>query len=474
MKRIRSAQTLCPVCLRRLEGAYEEDGDGAVYLSRTCPQHGRFSVLVWPAREEVPSLCSFEQWHVAKTPSYPERPQTAQDKGCPYDCGLCPSHAQHTCHGLLELTLQCNLACPLCYADAGGGRLPPDPPRETVSRQLKRLLEASGRCNVQLSGGEPTLREDLPDIVREAKALGFPLVQVNTNGVRLGREPALAGKLAEAGLDSVYLQWDSLVPERLAVLRGTQVPGLLELKERAVGNCTRAGLGVVFVATVAAGVNDAELGDLLRDAVSRGPAVRGLHVQPASFFGRSPFGLMQAKRFTLAHVMQAFCDQAPEWVGGGDFHPPHCEHSLCSFNAVYARVAGGLKSEREGVDKAMGGSMSVTASEGSRIAKAYTARLWARPGQNAGAGAGGCRREGGMQDAFSQFLAAKSADRRFTLSAMAFQDALSVDVARLRGCCIHIVRPDGRLVPFCCQNMTSLGGHALYPGRLGLPVGGAS
>ena len=110
--------------------------------------------------------------------------------------------------------------------------------------------------------------------------------------------------------------------------------------------------------------------------------------------------------------------------------------------------------------------MAVVAAEGSRIAKAYTARLWARPGRDGAEGGCAC----GSGDAFSQFLAAKSADRRFTLSGMAFQDALSVDVERLRGCCIHIVRPDGRLVPFCCQNMTSAGGHALYPGRLDLPL----
>ena len=466
MKRVRAAQSLCPVCLRRLEGAYEEDADGAVSLTRVCPEHGAFSALVWPAAKEVPSLCSFAEWHVVKTPSYPERPQTGTARGCPYDCGLCPSHAQHTCHGLLELTLACNLACPLCYADAGGAALPPDPPRATVSKQLRRLLEASGKCNVQLSGGEPTLREDLPDIVREAKALGFPLVQVNTNGVLLGRDPALAERLAAAGLDSVYLQWDSLKPERLAALRGRRVPDLLDLKERAVDHCARAGLGVVFVATVVAGVNDGELGDLLRDAVRRGPVVRGLHVQPASFFGRSPLGVMQARRFTLAHAMQAFCDQAPEWVHGSDFHPPHCEHSLCSFNAVYARAGNGLKSEREGMDKAMGGRMAVVAAEGSRIAKAYTARLWARPGRDGAEGGCAC---GGCV-AGAQSCALQIEARRFTLSGMAFQDALSVDIERLRGCCIHIVRPDGRLVPFCCQNMTSAGGHALYPGRLDLPL----
>ncbi len=210
MRRLHDTQGLCPRCLRRLPAYYEEDDDGAVYLTRSCPEHGTFAAKIWPSRKEAPDIPGFESWRVDKTPSYPDAPETDVADGCPYDCGLCPVHAQHTCHGLLELTMRCNLSCPLCYASSGQGELPADPPRETVSGELRRLLEKSGRCNVQLSGGEPTLRDDLPDIIREAKALGFPLVQVNSNGVRLGREPHYAGMLADAGLDSVYLQWDSL------------------------------------------------------------------------------------------------------------------------------------------------------------------------------------------------------------------------------------------------------------------------
>lgn len=465
MRRLHDTQGLCPRCLRRLPAYYEEDDDGAVYLTRSCPEHGTFVAKIWPPRKEAPDIPGFESWRVDKTPSYPDAPETDVADGCPYDCGLCPVHAQHTCHGLLELTMRCNLSCPLCYASSGQGELPADPPRETVSGELRRLLEKSGRCNVQLSGGEPTLRDDLPDIIREAKALDFPLVQVNSNGVRLGREPHYAGMLADAGLDSVYLQWDSLREDHLEILRGTVMPGLREIKEAALENCRRAGLGVVLVATVVKGVNDGDLGDLLRDAVARGPVVRGLHVQPASFFGRTPWGLLGAERFTLGHVMQALASQAPEWISGKDFHPPHCEHSLCSFSAVYARTGDGLKSE-SGAGGGCGNRPRgpIEASEGSRMTKAFIARQWARPERETS-----CCGKPGSADAFSSFLMKRREERLFTLSGMAFQDALSLDTERLRYCCLHIVRPDGRIIPFCAQNMTSSDGIPLYPGRLGVP-----
>ena len=133
MRRLHDTQGLCPRCLRRLPAYYEEDDDGAVYLTRSCPEHGTFAAKIWPPRKEAPDIPGFESWRVDKTPSYPDAPETDVADGCPYDCGLCPVHAQHTCHGLLELTMRCNLSCPLCYASSGQGELPADPPRETVS-----------------------------------------------------------------------------------------------------------------------------------------------------------------------------------------------------------------------------------------------------------------------------------------------------------------------------------------------------
>ena len=130
MRRLHDTQGLCPRCLRRLPAYYEEDDDGAVYLTRSCPEHGTFAAKIWPSRKEAPDIPGFESWRVDKTPSYPDAPETDVADGCPYDCGLCPVHAQHTCHGLLELTMRCNLSCPLCYASSGQGELPADPPRK--------------------------------------------------------------------------------------------------------------------------------------------------------------------------------------------------------------------------------------------------------------------------------------------------------------------------------------------------------
>ena len=117
---LHETQSLCPVCLRRLDARYVRRGQ-SILLERTCPEHGTFAVDIWHERtEEDVTPPRFDGWSRPKTPSYPREPRTAVRHGCPYDCGLCPAHAQHTCTGLVEVTLRCNMACPICYAAAGG------------------------------------------------------------------------------------------------------------------------------------------------------------------------------------------------------------------------------------------------------------------------------------------------------------------------------------------------------------------
>ena len=468
---LHETRSLCPVCLRRLDARYVRRGQ-SVLLERTCPEHGTFAVAVWHERTEggvTPPR--FNGWSRPKTPSYPREPRTPVRHGCPYDCGLCPAHAQHPSTGLVEVTLRCNMACPVCYA-AAGGAVPDDPSPETVAFQLDSLRRASPGCNVQLSGGEPTVRDDLPALIRMARERGFGLLQVNSNGLRLGLEAGYARKLREAGLDSVYLQWDSPDLEGCLPLRGAvALPGgldLLAVKRRAVEQCTDAGLGVVLVATVVRGVNDDRLGALLRLALELGPGVRGLHIQPVARFGRYPGRLEDGLRFTLSDVMAALCRQVPQWLRMEHFHPPGCEHSLCSFSSLYARekAADGSPSLRwlpdaarsccgPAVDKA-----PIPAAEGARKSRQFVASHWRggdRPRDEDRAA---------LADDFGRFLARAGAEQRFTLSCMAFQDALSLDEERVRGCCIHVVRPDGRMIPFCLHNLTSTEGRMLYPQRL--------
>ena len=442
-------QSLCPVCLRLVDAGYHLEGD-TVYLRKHCPEHGDFQVPAWKQVEGAPA---FADWRKnPRIPAYPAHPATAVSHGCPYDCGLCPEHVQHTCTGLLEVTMRCSLGCPVCYARAG--KTSEDPSPEAVGRQMDALSRASGPCNVQLSGGEPTERDDLPELIRMAKEKGFALVQVNTNGLRLGREAGYAESLRAAGLDSVYLQFDGLDDAVYRTLRGRDC---LALKEAAIEACGRAGLGVVLVCTLVRGVNDGQVGDLLRFALSRGGHVRGLHFQPVSSFGRFPWDMGDAPRITLPELMVCLEKQSRGMVKASHFHAPSCEHPLCSFSAVYARNGDNTLGEPVGAACCSGGTSTVESprvvdnAEGSRASRAFTAAHWASP-----------RKESSLNDAFSRFLARSGAERRFTLSAMAFQDALSLDVERVRGCCIHVVAPDGRMLPFCLYNLTSFDNISLY------------
>lgn len=443
---LHQTQSVCPECLRRIDATYVLHQDGRILLHKRCPQHGDFRTSVWRQGNGLPD---FSDWITTRIPAPPQHPGHDTDKGCPYDCGLCPDHAQHTCTGLIEVTQRCNMACPVCYASSG--KTSADVPPDEVLARLQGLRAISGACNVQFSGGEPTLYEALPQCIAAARELGFGLLQVNSNGLRLATEDGYARRLRDAGLDSVYLQWDGLDDAVFRTLRGRDC---LAFKKEALRRCEEAGLGVVLVCTLVRGVNDDSAGALLRWAVQQGPTVRGLHFQPAASFGRVPWSLSDSPRLTLPDLMLQLEQQTRGMIRVRHLHAPSCEHSLCSFSAVYARNAHGLSGEPAAAACCGGSGARLDNSEGARRSRAFVAGHWGAP-QAAPA----------AEDAFSRFLNNSGANQRFTVSAMAFQDALSLDLERLRGCCIHVVTGPGQLVPFCAYNLTSCSGQPLYRGR---------
>ena len=438
--------SLCPVCLRRVSARREIDGEDG-YIVKECPEHGVFRTRFWHG---PPGLAG---WSRPKVPGAPPPRLTESRQGCPFDCGLCPEHGQRTCTALFEITARCNLACPVCFASAGHNP-PPDVPLEVLAERFARTFDQIGPVNVQLSGGEPTVRTDLPEVVAACRRAGFGFVQLNTNGLALAHDPGLAGRLAEAGLSSVFLQFDGVTDEVYRTLRGV---ALFEAKCRAIDQCVEANLGVVLVPTVAPGVNDGQLGDIVRFARSKAPGVRGVHFQPVSSFGRYPWDSGAGGRVTLPDLMRGLEVQTGGMVQAADFHAPGCEHSLCSFSTAYT-----LSVDDELVPlpaAASGGCCSpqpIAADEGARRAKSFVARQWAAPTFPPEADP---KRP---MDDFDRFLADAATSRRFTISAMAFQDAWTLDLERTRGCCIHVVTDDGRLVPFCLYNLTAADGRALY------------
>jgi len=438
-RKIEETQSVCPVCLRTIPARRVRRGDDML-LTKECPEHGNFETVFWRGTDP-----EYQLWESPKTPSRPLLCQTESAGDCPHDCGLCPDHRQHTCTALLEITQRCNLRCPVCFASAGDA-IAPDPDIGTIGFWYDRALE-SGRCNIQLSGGEPTLRPDLPEIIELGRRKGFDFIQLNTNGLLLAENPDYARTLRGAGLASVFLQFDGLSDAAQIILRGRP---LSREKKLAIEHCAAAGLGVVLVPTLVRGANDHEIGDILRFALAQGAAVRGVHFQPMSHFGRYPSPPSDANRITLPEIMRALEDQSGGLVHVKDFRPPGCEHELCSFHANYLRTAEGLLPLSQ-ARRCCPEPKIPAAAQGAARSITYTARQWA------GTADCGCRAPEQTSLSLDQVRT-----WNFSLSAMAFQDAWNLDLERLRGCCIHVVAPDGRLVPFCAFNLTSARGEPLY------------
>ena len=448
--------SVCPVCLKRLPAKRVANGK-VVFLEKTCPEHGDFSVEVWGGH------LSYEDWNRVKEPSTPVNPATVVARGCPFDCGLCPDHRQHSCCVLLEVTQRCNLRCPICFASSGDAA--DDLPIETLLDTLRDLLTRGGPLNIQLSGGEPSVRDDIPELIRQGKAMGHPFFQLNTNGIRLAEEKGYAQTLADAGLDCVFLQFDGVTDDVYRMIRGRD---LMVVKQAAIEVCGDAGIGVVLVPTLCDGVNTGEIGAILRFAANNLPTVRGVHFQPMTYAGRYPEGA-PVHRFTLSHLLYAIEEQTDREMKMIDFVPAEAENAYCSFAGSFlVNCDGTFRAKVE--DRASGcgcgspvqetscgcGSPMPLAADRASQARAYVAKAWkgsvrAKPAKEM---------ESSGTESLDDFLDTLH-NRQLAVSAMAFMDAWNLDLDRLRDCYIHIA--DGhKLIPFCAYNLTAQDGRTLY------------
>ena len=420
-------KSVCPVCLRTVDAEKAVAGDGFVHLIKTCPEHGFFDTLIWEGGAD-----EYLAWGGAAASPEPE-------DDCPRSCGLCGNHESAGCCVLLELTHRCDLRCPVCFASAGGeGDLTID----EVAALYDMLMERGGPYNIQLSGGEPTMRDDLPEIVRLGRERGFSFFQLNTNGIRLAREPGYAGHLAKAGVSTVFLQFDGLEDSIYRTLRGAN---LTQVKLDAIQACREAGLPVVLVPTVAPGINDQALGDILRFALSQAPHVRGVHIQPISYFGRCSLEAPE-KRLTIPGILRRIEEQTRGLMKYADFGGGGAESPYCSFHASFLR-------REDGSLKALPRRKSQCCCTKSSEARDYVAQQWSGkvPGSDGDP-------DTASLDAFLQQVV----ENTFTVSGMVFQDADNLDLDRLRRCYICEVDSQYGMVPFCAYNLTDRKGRALY------------
>ena len=434
---IGKTMSVCPVCLARIPAIKTVGEDGNIYLEKKCWEHGSFKTLIWEG-----DLESYIGWAAvdSNAPVTPVRAREAE-RGCPNDCGLCQNHARDGCCVLLELTNRCNLSCPVCFASAGE-QTPHDLSVEEIGKQYDLLMEHGGPFNIQLSGGEPTMREDLDKIIALGKKKGFTFFQLNTNGVRIAEEAGYAEYLAKAGVSVVFLQFDGLDDEIYQTLRGA---ALAETKLRAIENCKAAGLPVVLVPTVAPEVNDQALGDILRFALAHAPHVRGVHIQPISYFGRCGLEAPE-KRLTIPAVLRRIEQQTQGLMKAADFGGGGAESPYCSFHASYLR-------KPDGSLKALPRRRSQCCCVKSSDARDFVSQQWS--------GKISCSDEGSDTSSLDTFLR-QTVENTFTVSGMVFQDAYNLDLDRLRRCYICEVDTQKGMIPFCAYNLTDINGKALY------------
>ena len=434
-------RSLCPEC-RKLVDAQVLIRDRAVYLRKYCPEHGWHEALVSSDADWYINSLKFN-----KPGSIPNDFATKVEDGCPNDCGLCPEHQQHTCIGLIEVTARCNLSCPTCFADAGQG---PDLSLTQVEAILDRLMVTEHEPEiVQISGGEPTIHPQILDILKAAKSHNIRHIMLNTNGLRLAQDPDFVHQLARYE-PTVYLQFDGLTAQTYDILRGRD---LLIIKQKALDHLAEAGMYAILVATITQGINDSEIGDILRYGLKH-PAVLGISYQPVTFCGRWQGKPDPLHRITLPDVLHNLEAQTGGMFRVSDFFPVPCPHPTCSA-CTYA-----FKDDNPiipiarlvNVEDYLDFITNRTVIDFSEEMKSSLESLWSMATIM-----GGEKTNNAVSCVTCNFslpsLDAKSLKERFFMVQVhAFMDEYSFDLKRLMKCCVHQLLPDGRAIPFCAYN----------------------
>ncbi len=423
---IRRTQSVCPICLKQIPARLVRRGSD-YYLTKSCPTHGDFSAVVWRGTPEL------TEW---TGDGFPEE---TGGTACPDGCGLCGDHLQKTCCVLVEVTSRCNLGCPVCFAHSGEAGS--DVPLDDLRAIFRRLVD-DGRTFVQLSGGEPTVRDDLPEIVAAARDAGCENIQLNTNGLRLGAEPTYTRALRDAGLSFVFMQFDGTEDAIYEKLRGRP---LLAEKKAAIDVCADNLLGVTLVPTVVPGVNDHNIGAIVRFGLKRSPDVRGVHFQPVSYFGRYPSPPSDADRITLPEIIRAIETQTNGKIKVSDFGPSCCDHPRCSFHGDFVVLPRGMVLR---LSQKSGKKSCCTPSDAHLKNRAFVSRRWKRT-----SGAAPDDPDADYQD-IDTFLS-RVHSHGFTITGMAFQDAYTLDIERLRRCSLHVYDND-RIIPFCARYLSGV------------------
>ncbi len=467
---IKQTNGLCPVCGKVLPADILED-NGQIFIERTCPEHGPFRHLYWSDAEMYKKFDLFESIGHGI-----DNPQFEAADGCPLDCGLCSNHKSGTLLANIDLTNRCNLDCDFCFANARACGYVYEPTFDEILAMLRLLRDQKPvpAPAVQFSGGEPTMRDDLFAIIKEAKRMGFSQIQIATNGIKLAQDPAYAKKMVDAGMSTVYLHFDGVTRE---------TNHFIKISKKALENCRSANLGIVLVPTIINGRNDPEVGDIIRFAADNIDVVRGVNFQPVAFTGAASEDDLERERVTIPDLMQRIEDQTDGVLKKEYFHPVPCVIPFSDLVETYTGVPQVRFTTHQHCGAATYGFVTdegiIPINEMVDVDGFFHAINLMTNKLNHGDGSINKYKtliEGinemrislkndkmSSTTMFWKIIAQTLVKHDFTalrdfhwnalfIGTMHFMDNYNYDTARVQRCCIHYATPDGKLIPFCTYN----------------------
>ena len=433
--------SLCPQCLRRVDAKIVFENDN-VYMLKNCPDHGFSKVLI------ATDIAYYKNTRNYNKPSeVPLKFNTRTHYGCPYDCGLCNDHEQHSCLTIIEITDRCNLTCPTCYAMSSPhyGR---HRTLEEVQQMLDIIVANEGTPDVvQISGGEPTIHPDFFAILDAAKQKPIRHLMVNTNGIRIAKDKEFAKRLASYMPDfEIYLQFDSFKPETLTALRGKD---LSDIRLQALEHLNEYNLSTTLVVTLQKGLNDDEAGKIIEFALKQ-RCVRGVTFQPTQVAGRLESFNAATDRITLTDVRQKILEQT-DIFQPNDIIPVPCNPDALAM-AYALKLNGQVFPMTRYVDPAhlLNNSRNTIIYEQDEALHQHMLKIFST-------GISVDR----VEENFKELLCCLpqihapglSYENLFRIIIMRFIDAYDFDVRAIKKSCVHIVNKDGRIIPFETMNI---------------------
>lgn len=434
-------KSLCPTCLDLVDTKIVFQ-DNKVMMLKHCKTHGELKSMI---ADDVDYYKQIRNYN--KQSEMPLKFNTKVHYGCPYDCGLCTDHEQHSCLTIVEVTDRCNLACPTCYANSA-----PNYGRHRTLEEIEKMFDTvvanEGEPDVvQISGGEPTVHPEFFKILDIAKSKPIKHLMLNTNGIRIAKDIKFVETLAGYMPDfEIYLQFDSFKPEVLEKLRGED---LTEVRKKAIEHLNQFNISTTLVITLQKGENDDEIGQIIEYALQQ-KCVRGVTFQPTQVAGRNDNYDDFSGRITLTEVRRKIYEQYPLFTPQ-DLIPVPCNpDALCMAYAL--KIDGEVfpMTHLINPEDLLNNSKNTIVFEHDEKLKTHMLNLFST-------GISVDCAETEMNELMCCLPRVQSDtlnyNNLFRILIMNFMDAHDFDVRAVKKSCVHIVSDKMKIIPFETMNL---------------------